>query len=199
MNNFLISLGRQPFKNIVVIAAVVGFLYYMALLDLGESLDVAISNMQTSVEQEERRKQETDRALERRDQLKFEIEALQANFEELIKRLPINLNSSVLVRNIQALAREAGADIKSVRGGSPVRHDFLEEIPAEVVLEGEFSNLALFVYTVSKSESLTRLKDFKIEKARGIDGPYQQLELTGTVSSYRLLPVSEAQQSRGGR
>ena len=94
-----------------------------------------------------------------------------------------------LIRSVDAIARATGVSVKSKEPRSPriEKEGVLEAVPVKVVLEGNFSEIAMFIYYISSLERTTRVKNFDMSVPVGADVRKPRLVVDADILSYRFL------------
>ncbi len=170
MNKLLVRLAFLTTKQVGFIALVVGFIYWNTVFDDGSSLDPQISNLQAQLQQEQRKKTETEEALKKRDHLQETLASLTAKYENLSRLVPIELNSSDLNRQLDQLARTSRISQLSRRPKPIVSGKVLDEWPVEMQFTGSYGDIAQFVYQTSVTEKVMLVKKLKITSPKDYDG-----------------------------
>ncbi len=184
--NFLLKLAFIPSKQLGFFALVIGGLFYVSpFFDDGSSLDMTINGLRNQITQEEERKVKTEQVLGERDRLQETLAKLTDQYEVLSRKIPSELTSSEVNKQINELIQEA--KLKSLaRKPLPEKNiGILDEIPYELTLQGTFNEIGQFINDVSTSERVILVKSFNLTSASNqlYSG---QLTFKVVISAYKL-------------
>ena len=185
--NFLLKLAFIPTKQLALVAMVIGGLFYVSpIYDDGSSLDVTISGLRSQIVTEEERKVKTEQILGERDRLQETLEKLTDQYEVLSRKIPSELTSSEVNKQINELIQNA--KLKSL-GRKPLKEEnigILDEIPYELTLQGTFSEIGQFINSVSASERVILVKSFNLKPVETPSNYIGQLKFSVVISAYKL-------------
>lgn len=193
MNKLFEKLLTYTTQQLLAFGVVIGIFYYFTLFNDGTNEKIRLSQLDTELQEQEAKKVETDKVLAEERRMKEAIGVLSQQYQDLSRRIPKKLDSIELNRNIDSFARNSGVSIKSRRPEGLQQKEIVEEVPVAISLEGNFGELASFVYLVSSSERLSSMRNFVI--AASEDRRSARLRLDGTVVGYQLFESKEAPQS----
>lgn len=183
MNRFFNILINYTIQQTVVFGIVAGLVYYFTIFDDGSAYVTEIQSIQTNIKREEEKKKETENTLKEAQRMKEAIGTLSQQYQQISRRIPSNLSSIELNRNIDAFARNSGTSIKSRKPMAIVPKEIVDEVPVQISLEGSYADLAQFVYLVSSSERIASVRTFTLKP---IERQSTKLRLDGTVVGYQL-------------
>lgn len=185
--NFLLKLAFIPSKQLGIVALVIGGLFYVSpFYDDGSSLDITISGIRAQISQEEERKVKTEQILGERDRLQETLAKLTDQYEVLSRKIPSELTSSEVNKQINELIQNA--KLKSL-GRRPLREEnigILDEIPYELTLQGSFNEIGQFINDVSTSERVILVKSFSLKPVESGSSYLGQLTFNVVISAYKL-------------
>lgn len=190
MNKIYEKLASMKMSQVLGVGIVAAVFYFFMAYDDGASIKAQMIALNKQIEQELVKKQDTEATLKQETLMKENISKLNQQYIEVSKRLPSTLFSIDINRAIDTFARTASVDVKTKKPGTPVKTEVIDEIPVEVSLEGDYSELAQFVYFVSTAEKLTRVKSFVISKDDKKGSV--KLKFEGQVVGYKLGTGTEA-------
>lgn len=185
MNKFFEKLASFPMNQILIIALVVAGGYYFLLYNDGSSIAAQLSGLQKQIAEQQKKKQETDAALKEAALVKDSVGKLSQQFQEVSRRLPTNLQSIDISKTIDTFVRSSGVRLTSKRPAAVVKKELVEEVPVSVVLEGSYAEIAQFIYQISGTEKMTRVKNFKLVPIDDKSGR-TRLKFDGQIVGYRL-------------
>lgn len=184
--NFLLKLAFIPSKQLGAFAILVSALfYYSPFFDDGSSLLSTINALRTQINQEEERKVKTEQILGERDRLQETLAKLTDQYEVLSRKIPSELTSSEVNKQINELIQNAKLKSLSRKPLAEQNIGILDEIPYELTLQGSFNEIGQFINTVSNSERVILVKSFTIVPAQS--AVYNgQLTFNVVISAYKL-------------
>lgn len=200
MNKFFQALVNYTLQQVLIFGIVAGLAYYFLLFDDGGTIQSSIQGIQAQIQQEEVRKKDTEATLKEAQRMKDAVVQLSRQYQEISRRIPSNLTSIELNRNIDAFARNSGVSIKSRKPLAIVSKEIVDEVPVQITLEGGYSDLAQFLYLVSSAERVTSIKTFLM---RPVERQASRVRFEGTVIGYQLADETKqnknAPKKPGGR
>ncbi|MBX2988815.1 MAG: type 4a pilus biogenesis protein PilO [Bdellovibrionaceae bacterium] len=188
MNQVFQKLVNFSVAQVAAFGLILGLGYYFFLYNDGSALEAQIANLQGEISREEEKKKETDATLQEEARIKDAVGSLSQQYQEISRRLPNSLSSIELNRHIDSFARNSGVSIKARQPMPNVAMEIVEEVPVKITLEGNYGELAEFVYQVALSERVTAMQSFTINNIERS----ARLRLEGTVIGYQLAPEKPA-------
>ncbi len=185
MNKVFEQLAGIDIPKILILAAGLTVLYWYGMYDDGSALDASIAQLSSQVQEEERKKADTDATLQQVKEMQEKVGQLSLKYQEVAKRLPSVLFSSDINKTIDEFARASGVSVKTKRPGEIVKKPLVEEVPVAISAEGTFAELAQFTYLVSSAERMSRVVGITISLLP--DGA-KKLKYEGEVVGYKLAP-----------
>lgn len=184
MNDLLVKLAFLPSKMTAIIAVVVGGLFYISpFYDDGSSLVGQIAALRAELAAEEDKKVKTQQILSERDRLQEILSKLTERYEELSRKIPSELSSSEVNRQINDLIQ--AAKLRSIER-KPLPEEnigILDEIPYELNLSGTFNDIGQFIYLISTSERVMLIKSFTLDPSEPYNG---QIGFRVVMAAYKL-------------
>lgn len=184
MNKFFEKLASYTLSQCLVAGIMFGLFYYFFMYNDGTLIDAQVRTFQEQIRLEEIKKRDTENALKEEAMIKESVGRLSQQFLEVSRRLPATLYSIDISKSIDAFVRTSGVSLKSKKPGNTVKKELVDEVPVTVVIEGNYSEIAQFIYQVSSSERLTRVKNFTIAPLD--DKSSKRLRFEGQVVGYKL-------------
>lgn len=205
MKNLLKRIAYLDIAKVSFLAAVVGGIYYSSYYDPGTVIQTNLEKLQAEMRTEEAKRKDTEATLREVERMKSSVGLLTDQYQVISKKLPDQLSSREINRSIDGFARSSGVNVKGRKpSNTALKTDVIEEVPVDLVLEGTYSELALFVYYISAAERLARVKKISItanDSARSL-GNNERLKLTlnGTVVGYKSAAhTAEAETTKGNK
>lgn len=174
----------------LVIMAVSSFFYFRSGYDSGSTLETQITAAQAKLASETEKKGKTEEAQKIAEDARKSVKKLAEDFDKISKKLPSNISSVDMNKAINQFVSQSGVKQLSVRPGTEVKKEIYQEFPFAVQLEGSFSQIAVFLYSVAKAERITAVKEFTILRPEPLgDLP---LKFEAVVTSYKLAEAKPA-------
>lgn len=197
MNDFLVKIAFMPSKIVLFSMLGIGFLFWMSpFYDDGSSLKNQILALREELSLEEEKKVKTQQILSERDRLQEKLTQLTEQYEELSRKIPSELSSSEVDRQILELIQ--AAKLKSIkREPLPDQNiGILDEIPYELNLSGTFADIGNFVYLVSTSERVMLVKNLEFSPSNPFNG---QISFKVIMAAYKLSANPDLSKLGGGQ
>ncbi len=99
-------------------------------------------------------------------QFREEVRRLELELDKLLRILPAERNTQVILRRIEALAQQGNLNLKRFTPGGLVSRGFYSEWPISIDLDGTFHNLALFFDRTSRFSRIINIGELKIRTLR---------------------------------
>lgn len=189
--NFLVA---APFSRILFFGALLGGLYYYALYDDGSTLKSQIANIDTQVQAETVKKKDTEKNLNEEKRIKENVGLLSQQYLVISKKLPTSLTKNEVVKFIDSFSKQSNLKSKSIKPEEVISQEVVDELPISVTFVGKYSEIAKFIYKLSRSDKILRFRKMTIGKSTDQTGT---LELMGTISGYKLATEKETNTTSG--
>ncbi len=171
-------------STVVIIMVCLGFFYYKNAYDSGASSEAQIVDLGNRLAAATEQKTKTEKAQKDAEEARKSVKSLAEDFDKISKRLPSNLASVDMNKAINNFVSQSGLKQISIRPGGEVKKGIYDEFPFSVQLEGTFSQMAMFIYSVAKAERIASVKEFSIVRTQPLgDGP---LKVDAVVINYKL-------------
>lgn len=185
MNKLFELLAIQPIGRMVLFGIMITSFYWYTIYNDGTVIDSQIAEISRELEEEERKKLDTDATLKQVQEMQEKVGQLSLKYQEISRRLPPALFSIDINKAIDDFAKNAGVSVKAKKPGENIKRTVVEEVPVDVTLEGSYSELAQFTYLVSTAERMARVKNVVVTHA---DTNAKKLKFEGQVVGYKLAP-----------
>lgn len=195
MNKFIEILAGQEVGRILLIGLALTGLYWYAVYDDGSALEAQIAQVSQQLQQEEVKKKDTDATLKQVQEMQEKVGQLSLKYQEISRRLPAVLFSIDINKAIDDFARNAGVSVKAKKPGENTKKEVVEEVPVNVTLEGNYSELARFTYLVSVAERMARVQNVIVTESTTSG----KLKFEGQVVGYKLAPEDKKKVPEGVR
>ncbi|MES3038938.1 MAG: type 4a pilus biogenesis protein PilO [Bdellovibrionota bacterium] len=151
------------YMQVLLIALVLGAFWYYSVFDSGNALDAQIIALEQSFQKEQSDKKTTDDNLAKEKEMRDMVGLLGKQYQEVSQRLPSDLTSTELKRQLDQFAKAARVNIKSFEPTDEKMIQIVTEIPALLIVEGSYFQLAQFVDLISKSEKVMSVRNLSME------------------------------------
>lgn len=171
-------LGRIVFAVIVFVSILVG-LYFFDIQELEQEYE-------SVVEKEETLKKDFETKAYRVANLaafKLQLGEIEESFGSLLRQLPRDTEVPGLLEDIDAAARGASLQIKSIKLDKEVETEFYTELPINIDVVGEYHDFGAFVSAVAGLGRIVTLHDFEVVSAQEAD--LNKLNLKIVAKTYR--------------
>lgn len=173
------SWGIKGLILLVIIVAILGLAYYLF-----------ISDQRSELERAEQREQQLWAEFEEKQQRAANLEAYEAQLEEmermfasLLELLPSGAEIPSLLVDISQTGLQAGLEIELFEPRDENRRDFYAEVPIRLRVRGGYEDLAEFVSGVSALPRVVTMHDMHIRPAESDD----DLVMDAVAQTYRYL------------
>lgn len=183
---FDLPLSRRIFVYGFIVILLV-FLYYFFLHLPAEA---TIAEKQSQLQTLGSEKAKLLAKLRKREDLKAEIQKIEAQFQEVTKQLPESKEIPELLRQVSNLGRDSGLEITLFRQQGEVLKDLYAEVPVEMAVRGGYHQLALFFEKVRHLDRIVNIGDIAMKNPQMVDGQLQ-IEASFSATTYRFLTEEE--------
>lgn len=114
-----------------------------------------------------------------------QMKKLQADFNQLLLRLPEKVELSELIEEVSQQALGSGLKLRAIRLQIEQQKDFYCELPMEISVTGSYTQLGEFVSRLAALLRIVTLHDFIIRPLEKGDN----LLMDVTIKSYRYTPI----------
>ncbi len=178
------KLAVLQMQKVAAIAAVIALLFWYFVYNDGSSINTQITALDAELAAEQAKKVKTEETLKKEELMKANLEGLTTQFKEITKRLPVNLSPIDLIRAIEGQARTANVTVKSKRPGNVTVREIADEVPVDLILNGTYTEIAQFIYLVTTTERMMRIRSFNLH-ATVAEQP-TNLQFEGQLVAYKM-------------
>lgn len=187
MNPFLARIASLSTGKALVICLIATGLYYQMGYDDGARPRKQIADYRKDLDVEIEKEKETDRALNRRQQLEQSYKALSEQFQIVSSQIPADLDSAEVIRTVDTMAKTSGITIKSKEPKAAQREDILEAYPIRVTAEGSYSEMTMFFFNLSTIERVYRVRAFTFQVPEDKKNPGRKMTMDAEISSFKFV------------
>lgn len=187
MRRYIERLASLEWPKVALGAVLVAALYYATLYDTGALLDAKVQATEKQVSDTREKLDRTKSADKNVKLFVQKVEAAEQQFREVIEYMPPEINLGNFLQRVKDQASAAGANVQTFSPSSDIeKRDFYEIRKFDLQLNGNFSQLALFLSNLSKMPLLITFDKIAITTLGGeFDNP--KLNFKGTLLGYRYL------------
>lgn len=193
MRQYIERLASLDWPKVFLGSLVIAFLYYITgLYDKGDELDQRVQVMEHKVVETKDKLERTKAADKNLKLFVQKVESAEQQFKEVIEYMPAEINLGNFLQRVKDQASAAGAVVQAFSPSSEIqKRDFYEVRKFDLVLNGNFSQLALFLSNLSKMPLLITFDKIQIKTIGGeFDNP--KLNFSGTLLGYRYVKEAAA-------
>ena len=196
MQQYILQLGEMTWSKVIVGGLIALGAYWGLYYDNGEKLETEIQQLTTRLAESERQLRETKEAMADAERFEKLVRQNEIQFEKVMEYLPQDTNSNELTRLVNQVSQLSGARVKATQPMSVAeRKDFYEMTRIKVDLQGSFSQVVLFLSSLSKVQKLLTFDSLEIktleEGAVIGEGETPPVTLETTMVGYRYLKDQE--------
>ncbi len=196
MQQYILQLGEMTWSKVIVGGLIALGAYWGLYYDNGEKLETEIQQLTTRLAESERQLRETKEAMADAERFEKLVRQNEIQFEKVMEYLPQDTNSNELTRLVNQVSQLSGARVKETQPMSVAeRKDFYEMTRIKVDLQGSFSQVVLFLSSLSKVQKLLTFDNLEIktleEGAVIGEGETPPVTLEATMVGYRYLKDQE--------
>ncbi len=118
---------------------------------------------------------------------KAQLEEMRRTFGTLLRQLPSKTEIPALIVDISQTALSSGLEIKLFKPGNEIEKEFYAEKPIELVMNGDFHQLATFASEVAALPRIVTLHNIKLTPGKDSD----KMTMNASAKTYRYLDDSE--------
>lgn len=197
VNNLLMKLAGMSWRNVGIGAFLVGMIYFVSVFNDGSALDAQINQVQNQLKQEEAKSKESDAALKELESARSSLGILSEQFKTAAQQLPSEIQPAEIIRSVNVVARSAGVTLKTTVPRQAKREDIVEAMPLNIVIQGSFSEVMMFLYYVSSMERIMRVTTFTIAPPLQEKIPSGHVIFDGEILSYKYLGDQKIEEKPG--
>lgn len=187
MNELKEKIAMMEFTKIILVAGLIGGMYYMFLFNDGSDLEAQIGSLSSQVAAEESKKAETQKTLAEQDRMSQSLGILNRQYVEISKRIPAELTSVEINKSIDTFSRVSGVSVLARNPLLPIKGEIVEEVPMEIRIRGKTEQVAQFIYLLTTSERILRIKNVDMSADESPDPNSPNVRLDGTIVGFRLV------------
>jgi len=173
---------------VVILILLLGYFYFFYFLQPAfgtraqlkenlENLDRQIAARQRVVKQIERHKKE--------------IVELEKNLQEAVAKLPEQKEIPGLLTSISEAGQREGLENLLFKPSEPVAREFYKELPVDIIIMGNYHDIALFFDRVANLPRIVNITDIKMQKSRKQGAETDNLTAQCLLKTYMFMEPEE--------
>ncbi len=154
-----------------------------------------IRNAVVEIEQKERRLNELELVTQKIEDIGLEIEKGREAIDKIHEKLPKERDVAVILEQVTDVAANTGLTVKSFKTKKAENAGAYNEIPLEMVIQGEFDGFYEFLLRVEQLPRITQIHTMKIFRNKNVGRtPGEQVgsmraEFTLSIFYYGFIPL----------
>lgn len=199
MEKYILQLGELTWSKVIVGGIIAAFAYWGLYYDDGTTLDNSIRTLTNRYTESERQLRETKEAMADAEKFEKAVRQNEVQFEKVLEYLPQEINTNELTRLVNQQAQLSGARVRSTKAIDMIeKKEFYEMTRLEFSLQGTFSQVVLFLSSLSKIQRLLTFDKLKIKVENVGTEEVPRVELGGVLVGYRYLKETDAAGAAAG-
>lgn len=188
MEKYILQLGELTWSKVIVGGLIAAGVYWGLYYDDGSGLEASIAALNTQYTASERQLRETKEAMADAEKFEKAVRQNEVQFDKVLEYLPADINTNEMTRLVNQQAQLAGPRVVSTTAVETIeKKSFYEMTRLDFALSGTFSQVVLFLSSLSKIQRLLTFDKIKLKIETGPAGESPQVELSGILVAYRYL------------
>ena len=184
------NIGSWP----IAIKVIVWVIVFVAVLVAGYMYDV--SGLQKNLAQEQKKELDLRSEFERKayqaanlNAYRTQMVQMEESFGALVSQLPSDTEVPGLLEDITNKGLSSGLDINSITLSNEIVQEFYVEKPFQIVVRGNYHDIATFVSGIASLPRIVTLHDFEILQS---DDATLNMKITAKTYRYKDLEEDDA-------
>ena len=184
------NIGSWP----IAIKVIVWVIVFVAVLVAGYMYDV--SGLQKNLVQEQKKELDLRSEFERKayqaanlNAYRTQMVQMEESFGALVSQLPSDTEVPGLLEDITNKGLSSGLDINSITLSNEIVQEFYVEKPFQIVVRGNYHDIATFVSGIASLPRIVTLHDFEIIQS---DDATLNMKITAKTYRYKDLEENDA-------
>lgn len=198
-------LQQLTFGKALMFGLLIAGLYYSIGYDSGSSMQTSIDQTKEQIQDKTTEIKGLERQIERIMTMQKVMDVLGEEFESFLSYIPEKMSMAELMKTISTEAQAAGVGIKNLgevsnalSSRSKEGGQFYEELTVEVVLEGTYAQILLFLSYLTKLDKILSISQLSmVSNARMGDRESPSITFKCFIKGYRYLPTDTASAGEG--
>lgn len=193
--------------RVAMVGVFLAGLYFAMAFNSGSQIQAEIDTIKTRITEENVKKLETNRVLQKEEQMRADITMLVKKYEEVKSKIPIEFLESELRIIIDQFASQFELktirNVRATRGkdfGASEDSNLVEQVVLDYSFVGNFYSLEKLINQISKTDKLVKIEHFEILSTSKRTDPNtpKELVLNATIIGFKQSSVALNQNKIGG-
>ena len=119
--------------------------------------------------------------------LKLELEALRASFDQLLKQLPTDKEIPNLIQELNQAASKNGLQLSGLFPLEPINDGAIQRLPYNLSISGQYDQVAKFARDIGELSRIITLSQLNIKK----DDKTGLITLDAIANTYKARPAAD--------
>ena len=124
--------------------------------------------------------------------LKLELEALRASFDQLLKQLPTDKEIPNLIQELHQAASKNGLQLSGLFPLEPINDGAIQRLPYNLSISGQYDQVAKFTRDIGELSRIITLSQLNIKK----DDKTGLITLEAVANTYKARPAADLEAER---
>ena len=124
--------------------------------------------------------------------LKLELEALRASFDQLLKQLPTDKEIPNLIQELNQAASKNGLQLSGLFPLEPINDGAIQRLPYNLSISGQYDQVAKFTRDIGELSRIITLSQLNIKK----DDKTGLITLEAVANTYKARPAADLEAER---
>lgn len=181
----------SPKRKAIVVAVLVlllGYFYFFYFLQ--PAFDTR-SQLKENLENLDRQIAARQRVVKQIERHKKEIVQLEKNLTEAVAKLPEQKEIPGLLTSISKAGQNEGLENLLFKPSEPVAREFYKELPVDIIVMGNYHEIALFFDRVANLPRIVNITDIKMQKSREKGAEAGYLTAQCLLKTYMFMEPEE--------
>ncbi len=188
MEKYILQLGEFTWSKVVVGGLIAAGAYWGLYYDDGNVLETSIKTLEASYQESARQLAETKEAMADAEKFEKAVRQNEVQFDKVLEYLPQEINANELTRLVNQQAQLSGPRVQTTKALELIeKKDFYEMTRLDFSISGSFSQVVLFLSSLSKIQRLLTFDKLKIKSSQTSATDVPVVELSGVLVGYRYI------------
>ncbi len=198
MEKYILQLGEFTWSKVVVGGLIAAGAYWGLYYDDGSLLETGIKSLESTYTESARQLAETKEAMADAEKFEKAVRQNEVQFDKVLEYLPQEINANELTRLVNQQAQLSGPRVQTTKALELIeRKDFYEMTRLDFSISGSFSQVVLFLSSLSKIQRLLTFDKIKIKSSQASATELPVVELSGVLVGYRYVKDSGTDKKGG--
>ena len=183
--------NMTPLQASLIGIVIAGFLYFFVFGTTSSSKKIVV--LKNKKKELLKKNKDADLLIEEAKSYKDSLNSLGNTINRVIKYIPKDMSSTKLMRKLTESAKESGVSIVGVsesqrRSNNKKKSELYEEVPVKIRLEGNFTQMMVFLSKLTELENIVTMNEFEISSNRALSEGVVAFAATFVGYRYKVTP-----------